>query len=109
MPWTVTVTVVPPNVGSVGFKVILPVDAFIASHVGMVAGDVIENVRTPQNVSPVMSPFVKLRESFITATSTVAVVMGIRIAYYGITVKLGTVFRQDVNVTVKETVEVIVG
>ena len=46
----------------------------------MVAGDVIENVRAPQKFRPVMSPFVKLRESFITATSPVAEVMGIRIA-----------------------------
>ena len=55
-------------------------DASIASHVGMVAGNVIENVRAPQNVSPVMSPLVKLKVSFITATGPVAEVIGIRIA-----------------------------
>ena len=36
-PWTVTVTVVPPNVGSVGFRVRPPLTVLIKSHDGMVA------------------------------------------------------------------------
>ena len=52
LPWTITVTVVPPSAGSVGFKVILPVDAFIASHVGMIDGVVIEYALAPQKSRP---------------------------------------------------------
>jgi len=96
---TCTVIDVPAKAGSVGVIVITPVDALIESHDGYGVGIVIEYVRAPQKVRPSIGlPLVKLRESFITAVKLLS-----------IAVKLATVYRHEVKVTSKLTVEVIVG